>query len=429
MKWWMLLKQPLVICISRGGIMKKADLVISNTKEIVTCANEKFEIIKNGWIAVIGDTIAAIGTEEDINLEYDYEARDVIDASNKSVIPGFVDCHTHFVFAGSRVEEYSAKLISKAPDTLKAMGVETGIMVSVNKTREASSELLYSESKKRLDWMAKYGTTTIESKSGYGLNFQTELKQLEVMKKLKSDTHVDIIPTFLGAHGWPDDISKNDYIDLLINEMIPAVADKELALFCDVWCDDGHYTKKDSERILRAGLKYGLAPKIHADAYSYIGATDLAAEMNMYSADHLNYTPMSAIDKLIKADVVGVLLPATDFAVKHPKPVLAREMLDRGLKMAIGTNCCPGIWNVSMPFTMTLACINHGFHADEALLGATIRGAEALGLSKEIGSIEVGKKADIQILSTPNHQDLVYRYGENLAETIIKNGKIIAMKA
>ena len=276
--------------------------------------------------------------------------------------------------------------------------------------------------------MIKYGTTTIESKSGYGLNLQTELKQLEVMKKLGSETSIDIIPTFLGAHGWPSNISKEKYIDLLINEMIPTVAAKKLAIFCDVWCDDGHYTKKDSEKILRAGLKYGLLPKIHADAYSYIGATDLACEMKMYSADHLNYTPISVIDKLIEADVVGVLLPATDFAVKHPKPVLAREMLDRGLKIAIGTNCCPGIWNVSMPFTMTLACINHGFHADEALLGATIRGAKALGLSNKIGSIEVGKKADIQILSTPTYKDLIYKYGENLSETIIKNGKIIVIK-
>ena len=408
--------------------MEKSDLIIANAQEIVTCANEKFDIIKKGWIAIVGDTIAAIGTEEDIKDKFYFEEKDIIDASNKSVIPGFVDCHTHFVFAGSRIEEYSAKLITKSPEKLKEMGIKTGIMVSVNKTRIASKETLYKESKERLDLMIKYGTTTIESKSGYGLNLQTELKQLEVMKKLGSETSIDIITTFLGAHGWPNDISKEKYIDLLINEMIPTVAAKKLAIFCDVWCDDGYYTKKDSEKILKAGLKYGLAPKIHADAYSYIGATDLASEMKMYSADHLNYTPISVIDKLIEADVVGVLLPATDFAVKHPKPVLAREMLDRGLKMAIGTNCCPGIWNVSMPFTMTLACINHGFHADEALLGATIRGAKALGLSDKIGSIEVGKKADIQILSTPTYKDLIYKYGENLSETIIKNGKIIVMK-
>ena len=408
--------------------MKKANLIIANSKEIVTCENEKFNIVKNGWVAVIDDTIAAIGTEQDIKANFNFEKDDVIDASNKSVIPGFVDCHTHFVFSGSRVEEYSAKLITKSPKKLKEMGIETGIMVSVNKTRDASWEKLYQESKKRLGWMIKYGTTTIESKSGYGLDLQTELKQLEVMKKLTSDTPIDIVPTFLGAHGWPNDFSKEKYMDLLIDEMIPIVAERGLAVFCDVWCDDGHFTKEDSEKILRTGLKYGLAPKIHADAYSYIGATDLASEMKMYSADHLNYTPISAVDKLIESDVVGVLLPATDFAVKHPKPVLAREMLDRGLKMAIGTNCCPGIWNVSMPFAMTLACIKHGFYADEALLGATIRGAQALGLSDKIGSIEVGKKADIQILSTPNYQDLVYRYGENISEMVIKNGKVITMK-
>lgn len=408
--------------------MKKADLIIANSKETVTCADENFNTIKNAWIAVIGDTISAIGTEQDIKAKFNFEEKDVVDASNKSVIPGFVDCHTHFVFGGSRVEEYSAKLVTKSPDKLKEMGIQTGIMVSVNLTREASWEKLYQESKKRLDWMIRFGTTTIESKSGYGLDLQTELKQLEVMKQLNSETPIDIIPTFLGAHGWPSDVSKEKYMKILIDEMIPIVAEKKLAEFCDVWCDDGHYTKEDSERILRAGIKHGLSPRIHADAYSYIGATDLASEMKMHSADHLNYTPMSAVDKLIESDVVGVLLPATDFAVKHPKPVLAREMLDRGLKMAIGTNCCPGIWNVSMPFTMTLACINHGFYADEALLGATIRGAQALGLSDKIGSIEVGKKADIQILSTSNYQDLVYRYGENLTETVIKNGKVLKMK-
>jgi len=404
---------------------KRADLIIANASELATMHNGEFKVFKNHWIAVIDGVIAGIGEKEVIQGKFDFTSDALIDATGKAVIPGFVDCHTHVVFGGSRVEEYTAKLLTKSPDRLKDMGIETGIMVSVNQTREKSFKTLYKESRDRLVWMMRFGTTTCECKSGYGLEIETEIRQLEVVKQLDESLPIELLATFLGAHGWPDDMTKEAYMELLIERMLPLVKEKKLAKFCDVWCDEGHYSKEESREILEAGIENGLKPKIHADAYSYIGATELAVEMQLLSADHLNYTPLSVAKKMSNADIVGVILPATDFAVKHPKPVDGRMLIDSGLKIAIGTNCCPGIWNVSMPFAMTLACLNHGLHADEALLGATYYGAKALGLEATHGSLEVGKKADILILSTNTYKDLVYKYGESLVEGLIKEGKRI----
>lgn len=409
-------------------IKKRAEKIISNASQLLTCdskENNPLGIIGNGWLAIADGKIIGVGSKKDIKEDFDYEEKDVIDATEKVVLPGFVDCHTHVVFGGSRVEEYSAKLTTKDPEALRKMGIKTGIMVSVNQTRNATFEDLYLSSKKRLEWMIKNGTTTVESKSGYGLNLATEIKQLEVGKKLNQDLALDIIPTFLGAHGWPDNKTKDQYIDELVLEMIPEIKSRNLANFCDVWCDEGHYTKNDSRRILSAGADAGMKLKIHADAYSYIGASDLAAEMEMTSADHLNFTPLEIIKKMKKSNVTGVILPGTDFAVKHPKPVMGRNIIDVGLTIGLGTNCCPGCWNVSMAFTMTLACKQHGLSTEEAILAATIGSSTALNLDYDRGSLEVGKRADVQIWDTNNYKDIVYHYGENLIEKVMKNGEVI----
>ncbi|MEW9093579.1 MAG: imidazolonepropionase [Clostridiaceae bacterium] len=406
----------------------KADLVLSNCSQLVTCRKEAKDlvgIIEDGWIAVKGDRIIALGSKEEVCSKVDYSKAEVIDCKGKVVAPGFVDCHTHLVFGGSRVKEYVAKLTVTDSKTLEEMGIETGIMVSVNMTRDSSEEELYKSAYKRIYNMMCSGTTTVESKSGYGLCLEHEIKMLKVNKALHENLPIDIISTFLGAHGWPDDVSKDKYIDILTEEMIPYVAEKNLAKFCDVWCDEGYYTAKESEKILKRARDLGIEPRIHTDAYSYIGGSDLAAHMNFVSADHLNYTPREVIKKLSKAKVTGVLLPVTDFAVKHPKPFDPRPMIEEGMTIALATNCCPGAWIESMQFIMMLACRAHSMTPAEALRAATLGGAYALSMEEEIGSLEVGKLGDMQIWNTSNYEDVVYKFGGNMVEKVIKRGKVI----
>ncbi len=406
----------------------KAHLVISRAKELVTCAGEGPEdlhIIQNGFVALgKNGRILGVGSEEEVLSRVDTSHAQVIDATGKVVVPGFVDCHTHLVFGGSRVEEYAAKLTVTDPEELARLGVKTGIMVTLEATRNASEEELYRQSSQRLENMLLRGTTTVESKSGYGLSTPSELSMLRVNQKLARDYPVDVVSTFLGAHGWPGDVPKEQYMETLKKEMIPAVAEEKLAAFCDIWCDDGHYTAPECRDILEAGMSWGLKPKIHTGAYSYIGGADLAAEMGMLSADHLNYTPREALKKLVAAGTVGVLLPGTDFAVKHPRPWDPQPMLEEGLTLALGTNCCPGCWCESMQFIMTLACRQHGLTPAAALKAATLGGAKALGVQKDKGSLEVGKVGDVQIWDVPRYEEAVYRLGGNVVEKVIKGGNL-----
>lgn len=406
----------------------KVDLLIENCSEIVTCSQNAVDlagIIENGYIAIEGEKIVAIGTKEKVMGAIDISGAKVIDARGKVAAPGFVDSHTHLVFGGSRVKEYAAKMITDDPETLKKLGIKTGIMATVEMTRNSSEDLLYSAAAARVNRMLQAGTTTVESKSGYGLSTTSEIKILEINKKLNKRLPVDVISTFLGAHGWPEDIKKEKYIDLLLKEMIPCAAENGLAQFCDIWCDEGHFTAKESEKILIEARNFGLMPKIHTDAYSYIGGSDLAAEMKMVSADHLNYTPVEVIRKLAEQGVPGVLLPAIDFAVKHPKPFDPRPMLEENLTIALATNCCPGCYVESMQFVMALACREHQMSANEAMYAATLGGAFALGLEKDRGSLEVGKLADIQIWDAAQYEEVIYHIGGNIVEKVIKSGKVV----
>lgn len=406
----------------------KADLVIGNCSQILTCQDKAQDIVgllQNGWIAIADEKIAAIGKRDEVTSEIDCSEAEYIDASGKVVAPGFVDCHTHVVFGGSRVKEYAARLTINNPGKLKEMGIETGIMVSVDMTRSSLKTDLYNATVNRMYRMLKNGTTTIESKSGYGLSTSDEINMLKINESVKNDLPLDIIPTFLGAHGWPTDISKEKYIEKLIHEMIPWVGKLELAKFCDVWCDDGYYTAEESRKILEAAREHGMEPKIHTDAYSYIYGSDLSAEMRMTSADHLNYTPRDVFKKLADAEVTGVLLPALDFAVKHPKPFNPRPMIESGMTIALATNCCPGCWTESMQFVMSLACRRHGLSPAEAIKAATLGGAKALKLQHDRGSLEKGKLADIQIWDIPEYEHIVYRLGGNVVEKVIKKGKVV----
>jgi len=412
------------------GYNKKpiADLLIINCSQLLTCkknATDLVGLIESGLIAIIGEKIAAVGTKKEVTSVIDCNRALIIDATNKVVVPGFVDCHTHLVFGGSRVKEYAARMTVDDPEVLHQRGIKTGIMVSVEMTREATEKSLYAAAADRLIRMLSTGTTTVESKSGYGLSTTEEIKMLKVNEKLNVNLPIDVISTFLGAHGYPENVSKEKYIDLLIEEMIPQVSELKLAKFCDIWCDAGHYNVEESRKILNAGLNAGLEPKIHTDAYSYIGGSDLAAEMKMVSADHLNYTPQRAIHKLAEANVPGVLLPATDFAVMHPRPFNPRPMIKEGMTIALATNCCPGCWAESMQFVMVLACRQHQMSPAEAIRAATLGGAIALQLENDRGSLEVGKLADIQIWDVSTYEDVIYRLGGNVVEKVIKRGKVV----
>jgi imidazolonepropionase len=382
-------------------------------------------LIENGYIYAEDGVIKAVGSMDQFkNDVFALGPADEIDAAGKIVLPGFVDCHTHSVFGGSRVAEYSIKLTDNDPAALEKLGIEAGMYGTVNATKNLPAELLEEQSFKRVSGMLSNGTTTIEIKSGYGLSTDSEIKMLEIIKRLNKRLPLDIHSTFLGAHGWPKDMSKEKYIDVLTKDMIPKVSELKLAQFCDVWCDDGYYTAKESEKILSCGRDYGLIPKIHTDCYSYIGGSDLAADMHMISADHLNYTPENVFKKLRGANVVGVVAPGTDFAVKHPKPFDPRPMLEAGMDLAIATNCNPGVWVESMQVILVLACRQHGFTPAEAVKAATKGGALALGLN-DVGILDAGKKADIQIWDLDTYEDIIYKFGAKYIKTVIKDGNIV----
>ena len=404
----------------------KIDLVIANAKELLTCGEKSADLIgvlKNGWTAVKDGKIEAVGTRAEIEPMIS-ASTEVIDASGSVVAPGFVDCHTHVVFGGTRIGEYFAKIEKLSPDEIKRRGIKTGILTTLEPTREHTLEELYSETAARVEDMIISGSTTIESKSGYGLDRETEIKQLEVNRLLESRLPVSIASTFLGGHGWPQDMGKEKYMDFLINEMIPFVGKSGLAEFCAAWCDEGHYTAKECGAILEAGARAGMRPKLHEGGYSYIGGAEVAAELNAVSADHLNYNPRESLRKLADAGTTGVPLPGIDFAVGHDRPFDPIPMTEEGLEIAIATNCCPGCWCTSMPFIIILACRRHGMSAERAIRAATFAGARALGRQDRVGSIEPGKNADIQIWNLDHYADIAYHYKTNPVSVVIKDGAV-----
>ncbi len=415
--------------INQDSAKLRADLVITGTAEILTCVptnNDLIGRIRDSAIAIAGERIIAVGTSADVAQQVDSSAAQVIDATGKIVAPGFVDCHTHLVFGGSRVQEYAARMTHSLAE-VKAMGIPTGIMATVESTRVEPIEALTASAAERLQRMFRFGTTTVESKSGYGLSLRDELKMLQVNRRMKSLQPVDIVSTFLGAHAFPPEVSRERYAEIIINDMIPQVAAEGLAEFCDIFCDEEYYTVSQARRILEAGCTAGLKPKIHADQYSAIGASELAAEIGAVSADHLNFAGRDSLRKLAKAGVVGVVTPALDFAVQHPKPFDARAMLAEGMFLALATDLCPACWVESMQLVMALACRLYRLTPEEALYAATVGGAKALKLDDR-GSLEPGMLADIQIWDLPAFEDSIYRIGNNAVSMMVKRGQVHRFK-
>jgi len=325
------------------------------------------------------------------------------------------------VFAGSREFELDLKLAGVPyMEILKRGG---GIFYTVNETRKASPAQLLQQSMKRLDTMLLHGTTSCETKTGYGLNVETEIKMLKVQKKLQEDHPMDLVSTFLGAHAIPKDQQANEYIRTLITEMLPKT--KGLARFCDVFCEKGVFTVPQSRKILDAGKQYGLIPKIHADEIVDTGGAALAAEIGAISADHLLMSSETGLRAMAQNGVIGVLLPGTPFCLMMQRYAPARQIIDCGVPVALATDLNPNCWTENMQLMIQLACLKMQMTPAEAVTATTFNAACAIGVQDRVGSLEVGKQADCIILDCPNHQFLPYHFGVNLVETVVKKGRML----
>jgi imidazolonepropionase len=405
--------------------MESVDLLITNASELLTLKGlkkprtreqmKRLSIIKNGSVAVKNGLIVDIGR----NLRY--KAETTIDASGNLVMPGFVDPHTHVVFAGSREFELDLKLAGVPyMEILKRGG---GIFYTVNETRKASPTQLLRQSKKRLDTMLLYGTTTCEAKTGYGLDVETEIKMLNVQKKLQESHPIDLVSTFLGAHAIPKNQQANEYMRTVITEMLPKT--KGLARFCDVFCEKGVFSIPQSRKILDAGKQYGLIPKIHADEIMDTGSAALAAEIGAISADHLLMSSQAGLKAMARNGVVGVLLPGTPFCLMMQRYAAARQIIDCGVSVALATDLNPNCWTENMQLMIQLACLKMQMTPAEAVTAATFNAACAIGVQDRVGSLEVGKQADCIILDCPKHQFLPYHFGVNLVKTVVKKGCLL----
>jgi imidazolonepropionase len=408
--------------------MARITALIENASQVLTCACDAPDLVgaqDNAAVAISGNAIAAVGTSQEIAKSHDLSAARRIDAKGGLVMPGFVDCHTHLVFHKSRVEEYAQKVQGRSAAEIRAMGIPVGITATARMLREATKDQLADSAAERLRHMLACGTTTVESKSGYGLSTDTEIKMLEVNRMLAARQPVEIVSTFLGAHEFPEGKSRDAYIREILDEMIPEVARRGLAEFNDVYCDDGYYSVAESRAILEKGRDHGLKVKIHTDAYSHIGGSQLAAELKAVSADHMNYTAPEEYAALREAGVACVVMPALDFAVGHARPFNARAMMDAGLVIALATDMCPGCWLESMPFVIQLACRLYKFSPAEAIRAGTLHAATALDRAGLIGSLEPGKQADIAIFPYERYEDMAYRLGRGRASMVLKAGAVI----
>lgn len=415
----------------------KATLVIKNIGNLITLRGENkprtreslkdIGIIKNGIVALNHDKIIYVGEgglPADIIVDEDTL---ILDGSGKTVTPGLIDSHTHLVHGGSRENELAMKL--KGVPYLDILAAGGGIHSTVRATKEATYEELYNQAKKSLDIMLKFGVTTVEAKSGYGIDdFDTELKQLEVAKKLSEDHPVDIVSTFMGAHAIPKDYKENsdEFVDIIINDMIPEVAKRKLAKFCDVFCEEGVFTIEQSRKILLAAREYGMEPKLHADEIEPLGGAELAAEIGCITADHLIAASDKGIEEMAKKGIIANLLPGTSFNLQTGKFAPARKMVEAGVPISLSTDYNPGSCPTeNLQLVMSFASLIMKLTPEEVITAVTINGAAALGLEEEIGSIELGKKGDIVIFDSPNLEYILYHFGINHVDTVVKNGEIV----
>ncbi|MEK8196132.1 MULTISPECIES: imidazolonepropionase [unclassified Lysinibacillus] len=413
-------------------------ILIKNANEVITLKSNiqgprtkeqmrEIAVVENGSVLIEADHIVAVGALDQLEVDFPdlVKNAETIDASGKIVMPGLVDCHTHLVHGGTREQEFNMRL--NGSTYMEIMNAGGGIHATTKRTRETSIEDLYEKTMQHLDVFLKHGVTTVEAKSGYGLDWETEKKQLEVAKQLQATHDIDVVSTFMGAHAVPRDYKgrEDEFVDVVIKDMLPKVAELELAEFNDVFCEKGVFTPEQSQRILEAGKALGLTPKIHADEIEPYKGAELAAEVGAISAEHLLVASDEGIKKMAEAGTIAVLLPGTAFFLRAPF-ARGRLMIDEGVPVAISTDFNPGSSpTMSLPFIMNLACMHMGMTLEEVLTATTINAAYALNRGEQIGSLEADKKADVVILDVANYKQLQYFYGMNHTHTVIKNGQVV----
>lgn len=409
-------------------------IIIKNIDCLVTCEGsyrkkkeemKDAKIIEDGYVVMKEDKIIAVGSGEGYK-DYIAEGDTIIDGRGKTVTPGLIDPHTHVVYAGSRERELPLKLNKVGYIEILKMG--GGILSTVENTRKASVEELAGEARKRLDIMLNHGTTTVESKSGYGLDLESEEKILKVNQLLNESHPIDIVSTFMGAHAIPKEYKENrqEFIRIINEEMIPYISEHKLAEFVDCFCEEGVFTTEECKNILEIGRQNGLKLKIHADEVESVKGAELAGELKATTAEHLIAASDDGIKALADNDVVAVLLPSTAFYLMLGKYARAREMIDKGVAVALATDCNPGTSPTeSLQNVMTFACFGMRMFPEEIINAMTINAACAIDRERSVGSIEPGKKADIAMFNSKNLNYLIYHFGINSVDKVIKNGKIV----
>ena len=397
--------------------------VVHDAAQLVRNRDGGLDTVSDGAVAVEDGHVAAAGPTDDVVREYPPEnAAAAVDADGKTVFPGFVDPHTHAVFAGDRADEFTAKLRGKTYQEIAAAG--GGILRTVSAVREASRETLVGNLLSHLDEMLAHGTTTAEVKSGYGLRVDSETKLLDAIREADERHPIDLVPTFMGAHSVPDGWETDDYVDHVIAEQLPPIADAGLAEFCDVFCEAGVFSVEQSRRVLAAGREHGLTPKIHAEEFERIGGVELAAELGAASADHLLQATAEDAEALADADVVPVLLPGTAFALDadYADP---EQFAAAGAEVAIATDFNPNCFSQSMEFAVDLACHGMRMEPGSALRAATVGAAAAIDRTDSLGRLREGDPGDLVIADVPDYEHVPYNFGVSTVETVLKAGEVV----
>jgi imidazolonepropionase len=413
--------------------MATVELLVTGASEIVSPVGDlprggedlgRVSILREGAIACAAGRIVALGPGSELMREHPGAAR--LDAAGGTVVPGFVDAHTHPVFHGTREDEFERRVAGESYVSIAASG--GGILSTVRGLRGASEEELQVRLLARLDRFLQLGTTTLEAKSGYGLTLEDELKSLRVIAAADRDHPIDLVPTFLGAHEFPPEYRdrREDYVELLLEEMLPRVVESGLARYCDVFTESHVFSVEASRRILQRAADLGLGLRLHVDQLSRLGGAQLAAELGAASADHLEHVGAEGIDALATAGVIPVLCPLVPLYLGQQQEAPARAMVRAGLAPALATDFNPGsCFLQSIPEVLSFAALRYGFSAGEALTAATLNAACSLGLGADRGSLEVGKRADLLVLDLPNHKHLTYELGRNPVRAVVKDGKLV----